>query len=162
MKIDIEQIRSNYLTKFRVYIKLHSNFDQDTIEDILQDTWIKIYNGAEKFNTRYKISTWLYSILRNTITDYYRRYERSKDFKSCYELEESISNEIILSDEREFIRNFINQLDIIKREVCYLYYYDGFKCREIATILKIPCGTVKYKLSEIRKQLRKEYQNEIT
>jgi RNA polymerase sigma-70 factor (ECF subfamily) len=71
---------------------------------------------------------------------------------------EDSSNDNENNDEITFISDFLKKLEPNLKEIAFLYYYDKIKCKDIGEIMKMPTGTVKYKLSEIRKSLKKEYQ----
>ena len=89
----------------------------------------------------------------------YRKTEDSLDEEfeiasPCLNPEEELLNSL----EREWVKGFLNSLDRTNREISYLYYYENFRCRNIGEILQIPTGTVKYRLSNIRKMLKAAYE----
>ena len=43
------------------------------VEDILQDTFVKIHVDLPRLKDRDKLTAWTYQIARNTVADYYRR-----------------------------------------------------------------------------------------
>lgn len=52
-----------------------------------------------------------------------------------------------------FVNEALSYIENDLKEVCVLYYYDGFSVNEIAKLLNIPEGTIKYKLFMVRKKL---------
>lgn len=68
------------------------NSRQDA-EDILQETFLSAYKGLEKFEGKSSVKTWLTSILKNKIIDYYRQKSNSKSFDDYFsETEDSFNN----------------------------------------------------------------------
>jgi RNA polymerase sigma-70 factor (ECF subfamily) len=57
-------------------------------EDILQEVFLKIHNNLKNLEDEKKIHAWIYTIARNTITDYYRKNSRMPELT---ELDENIS-----------------------------------------------------------------------
>jgi RNA polymerase sigma-70 factor (ECF subfamily) len=52
--------------------------DEDTAKDILQEVFIKIHTKIENLNEQQALASWLFTITRNTIYDYYRQEKRSQ------------------------------------------------------------------------------------
>jgi len=67
----------------------HSIRDRDTAEDVVQNTFITVWQDRRRFNKNIaKFSTWVYTILQNKITDYLRRRYLEKDTISLSAVEE--------------------------------------------------------------------------
>lgn len=66
------ELMHRYKSKLFAFI---SNYvkDNDVAQDILQDTFTKVYFKAESFNHSYKFSTWLYQIAINLCRDWGRK-----------------------------------------------------------------------------------------
>ena len=66
---------------------------KEDAEDILQETFLSAYKGLEKFEGKSSVKTWLTSILKNKIIDYYRQKSNSKSFDDYFsETEDSFNN----------------------------------------------------------------------
>lgn len=52
--------------------------DRELTEDLLQDVFEKIHKKSDTFNEEGKLSSWIYSITRNAIIDYYRKKKLPK------------------------------------------------------------------------------------
>lgn len=46
--------------------------NKETAEDLVQDTFLAAFKAVEKFENRSQVKTWLFSILNNKISDFYR------------------------------------------------------------------------------------------
>ncbi len=53
--------------------------DREEADDLVQDTFVAAFKGLENYKGDSSHRTWLFSILRNKITDYYRKFYRGKD-----------------------------------------------------------------------------------
>jgi RNA polymerase sigma-70 factor (ECF subfamily) len=127
---------------------------EDYINDVTQDIFIKVWKNIRNFNNdKSSFKTWVFTIARNTITDYLRK-KKMVNFSSLDTEEESfadnIADEVILSDEilikledKELLNNFINKLTVNYREVIILYYQEDMTFNEIGQLLGKPLNTVK-------------------
>ena len=59
------------------------------------------------------------------------------------------------------IRELLEKLDMRKKIVLCLYYFEQLSIPEISVALKIPQGTVKSRLTNARKELKELYQNNL-
>ena len=146
----------NYINQF-----VH---DIDLAEDLLQDTFLKLYTHKNSYQEIAKFSTWIYTIAGNFAKTELRKFKRRKTF-STSDLSFD-DNEFIIKDETknpsdsfldEGLKNSLNQclqllpLDfktiIILRDIQELSY------DEISTIVELPLGTVKSRINRARLKL---------
>ena len=133
-------------------------------EDAAQDAFVSAWMKLDTLNEREKFSSWVCRIAGNTaknIAFHYRNTaaDISLDLVSYFESEECDDPEITLvaDSENEELREAVEALTEKIRETVKLHYFDGYSVKEIAEMLSLPAGTVKWRLSEGRKQLRKGY-----
>lgn len=143
----LELINENKLNIYRVARGILSN--EHDIEDAIQNTVIKAY---EKINTLKKnefFRTWLVRILINECNEIIRRNKRvvsinesnhEERYNDCYE---NID-----------LTKAINSLSEELRITTVLFYFEDMSIKDIASILNIPNGTVRSRLSRARKILR--------
>jgi len=124
------------------------------VNDIVQDVFIKIWKNLKKFNkTKASFKTWIFTITRNTITDYLRK-KKMIPFSSLDEDGESFENDIpsdiILPDkalieleDKELLNNVLDKLPANYKEVLILYYQEDMTFNEIGQLLGKPLNTVK-------------------
>jgi len=55
------------------YVLYRVGHDSDATEDIVSDIFLKAYKNFDRYDTQYAITTWLYTIARNTLIDFYRK-----------------------------------------------------------------------------------------
>ncbi len=134
--------------------------DIEDANDLVQDTIIK----AIRYHNLYKQGTnlrgWLYTIMRNTFINDYRKgakrnaiMETSEDLSS-YQLRGSATTNL---GENKFVMEDIHKaLDRLQPDYSkpFLRYFEGYKYHEIAEELHIPIGTVKTRIHMARQILK--------
>jgi len=126
----------------------------DYASDITQDVFIKVWKNIKKFDyTKASFKTWIFTIARNTITDYLRK-KKMITFSSLDKEEESfadnIEDEVALPDEvlikledNEFLNKLLGEIPINYKEVLILYYQEDMTFKEIGKLINKPLNTVK-------------------
>jgi RNA polymerase sigma factor (sigma-70 family) len=134
--------------------------DTGLAEDILQDTFVKIWNNFSSYDSsKGRLFTWLLNLTKNITIDTLRSKGYKKQSKISAD-ENSVSN---LSDNGNSAEKFDtiglrNQLSNLKPEqqtLIELAYFNGFTQDEIAKETGIPLGTVKTRLRSAIIELRK-------
>ena len=132
-------------------------------EEVVQDVFVKFYQRAHQYESRASIRTYLVKMTVNQAHDYLRSWRYKKEM-----LLEGLSikrNEVTNSIEKQFeaelekselIAKMIS-LPMQSREILYLYYFEDFTTREIASLLKLSEGNVRTRLSRARGQLKNTY-----
>ena len=122
-------------------------------DDIVQEVFIKVWKNLKNFNKdKSQFKTWLFTIARNTITDYLRK-KKSIPFSSLEDgewTEEDIEDESILPDEvlnklqdKEILLKIIDELNDNYKLVLTLYYQEDMTFKEIGEVLGKSLNTVK-------------------
>ncbi len=126
----------------------------DYASDISQDVFIKIWKNIKSFNPqKANFKTWVFTITRNTITDYLRK-KKMVVFSALDKEEEifaeNIVDKVILPDEalikleeKEFLNKLLDRMPINYRQVLILYYQEEMTFNEIGKMLDKPMNTVK-------------------
>lgn len=126
-------------------------------DDLLQETFIKVYVNLHRYAPQYTFGQWLYTIARNTFIDYMRR--RSDDMpiddrfsppaSSAPTPEESVIN----LQQRHQIEHYLSLLEPRYRRLFELRFYDDCSYEEIAEKLQLPLGTVKTGIHRLRERM---------
>lgn len=154
-----------YEDKLMRYILRISNFSREEAEDILQDTFIKVYQNLNDFDPELKFSSWIYRITHNQVISHYRRHQaRPEGYK--IELSDELANrlaadldtprEIDLALLRKNLEAALLNIDEKYREVIVLKFFEGLDYREISDVLKKPIGTVGALINRAKIKLRDE------
>lgn len=131
--------------------------NRDDAKDLVQETFFKALNNKEKFNENTNIKAWVYTIMKNTfINDYRRRSKRQTMFSEGVH-EFVINNRPAdLTPEQEFgfreLNAIVNTLEPEFR-IPFQMHDNGFKYQEIAEELGLHLGTVKSRIHFSRKKL---------
>lgn len=133
------------------YIKRLTNVDEDELQDILQEVFIKTYLNLNDFNSDLKFSSWVYRIAHNHVISRYRKLKSRPEGNAINIDEEGLKNladgiDISLQTDAnlasENINKILNLLEEKYREVLVLKFLEEKSYEEISDILKKPAGTV--------------------
>lgn len=134
--------------------------DRHTAEDLLQETYMRIYQARTKFNEKFPFSAWAYRIATNACLDMRK--------KKSHDMEKTAGDEIITrhpsahaapedallkKDRVREILQLLAELPEKFRAVVLLMHYEGLSIKAIAAVLGIPEGTVKSRLYKGIRQL---------
>lgn len=131
--------------------------DERLAEDIVQETFLKIYQQAQKGYVPQQFKPWMYRIATNSCKDYWRKASTKREQYTDKSLEEKgqVHHIIDRQLERRWMIDALNQLSFEYRSVLYLRFYQDLKYAEIALTLDIPINTVKVRLTRGLKYLEK-------
>lgn len=151
--------------------------DSSAAEDLLQDTFLRVVQGAQRYKLESKFTTWLYTIARNLCVDRARkmkfRRHRSLDQPVGSDDDSSLGERIAIegiptdrqaigSELQVKLEQAIATLREDQREVFVMREYSNLPFKEIADIIGVPENTVKsrmrYALEHLRRALA-EYQD---
>ena len=134
---------------------------EDT-NDLVQETMLKAYTYQEKFEEGTNLKGWLYTIMKNTFINNYRRMVKRNTFIDNTDNEffiDSFAISEVNKGEQKFIMRdiefAIDKLPLNLKKP-FTMSSKGFKYHEIATLLDIPIGTVKTRIFVAKRQLRAE------
>ncbi len=148
-------IKSLQARLYRVAFLLSGN--REEAEDLLQDTFLNLYQSLPRFQGRSMVYTYAYRILINL----HRRRVRKRKRVTEPLLEDIVAStpsgtEIFAKQEQnERLRVAISKLPPLLQEVIVLRYLEELSYQEIATRLGINEGTVKSRLHNAKRGLRK-------
>ncbi|TXC76989.1 sigma-70 family RNA polymerase sigma factor [Luteibaculum oceani] len=134
--------------------------DEVKAEDLVQDTNLKAIKNRNSYRAGTNIKAWLYTILRNTFINNYRKEKNRKTFSdgtdNSFYIDSSIGSSPLEADHEVNmgeIKNAINQVDDSLR-IPFEMFFTGYKYEEIAEELNIPIGTVKSRIFKARKKIQ--------
>jgi RNA polymerase sigma-70 factor, ECF subfamily len=138
--------------------------DASMAEDAFQATFLQVHLKCDQYEEGRKFRPWLYTIATNQAIDAQRRNKRHRNVSLDRTTKGSETDELgtlmdllvskevdpeqrmQASQQRDWIRQAVEQLPESLRQVVNLIYYQGLKYREAADVLGIPVGTVKSRL----------------
>ena len=138
--------------------------DIGVAEELMEDTFVKLYVSKPKYSEKSSFKTWLYSIGKHTATDYIRRESRIRLISSETVLdisdETNLEYDTIKSEENKVLHKAIQRLKPEYEQVLYLSYFDNFSNKEIAEIMKKTTRQVENLLYNAKKALKNELEKE--
>ena len=126
----------------------------------MQDTILKALTYREKFKENTNLQGWLFTIMRNTFINSYRRNQRSRTIRdNTRELYFSnVQDEHTFSSpERTYAwKDLWKNIEALREDLRapFKLHTSGYKYHEIAERLNIPIGTVKNRIFQARKELQ--------
>ena len=142
----------------RVRQILYQLCDPITLDDLVQEVFLRAWKGLPKFRQSSQFSTWLYRIAWNVASD--RRQTLAQDRSRLQTIVQSISTQhddpdIMQLHYQDLVRKGLSSLSEDHRSVLVLHDLEELPQKEVAEILDIPIGTVKSRLFHARSGMRK-------
>ncbi len=135
--IDKEKIYRDYHGKVFGYIRSKINSVQDA-EDITADVFVKAFEKLDSFDeSKASLSTWIYTITRNTLTDYFRTRKVLAEIPETLEDDSSVENDVCNAEMLEILANALETLDERERDIIILRFYSGKTLKEITAQMGI-------------------------
>lgn len=139
--------------------------DEDDAQDVVQESFIKIWKNMKMYNQNIKFSTWMHTIVTNTAID----LQRSNSKKSLIDIDNVEINVRQLVDNPEdemdnkelgsLIKLASNELTPKQRIVFVLRDLQGLKSEEVSEILKLSANSIKSNLYHARKAIKEKLQH---
>jgi RNA polymerase sigma-70 factor (ECF subfamily) len=139
--------------------------NQEEAEDVVQETFLRVYRNRHAYKRVAKFSTWIYTIAGNLARTELRRRHRRRIFSLSHmgvdDREYEISDEVFSPEthvntvlKEEVIQKEINKLSPKFREVIILRDIQELSYEEISKIIRVPIGTVKSRVNRARLRLQ--------
>ena len=123
-------------------------------EDLVQETYLRLWNYRRSYRPTAKLSTFLFVIARQVRIDALRRQTRRENREEDWGKEQPTSASPSALGAREDVRWALAQLSDPLREVIELGVFQELPYAEVGEILGIPVGTVKSRMSNALKKLK--------
>ncbi|RME23225.1 MAG: sigma-70 family RNA polymerase sigma factor [Candidatus Zixiibacteriota bacterium] len=134
---------------------------KEEAEDIVQETFVRVYQHRQSFNFKHCFSTWIYTIALNLARNELRRRKKFK----FYEISDMQGNESELAVDAkvpsrlpEAIQKAMKELPEKYRMAFLLRDIEEMPYEEVAKVLGVPLGTVKSRVNRARLMLRDKLQ----
>ncbi len=171
-----EELVRRYERELFSYLRRYVG-DADMAADVFQATFLQLHLKCHQFQDGRRLRPWLYTIATNQAIDAQRREKRHRMVSLDTMSSNSGDNDVVklldlmasqcmgpeeqlgLAEDREGIRQCLQQLPDHLRCVVTLVYYQGLKYREVAEALSIPVGTVKSRMHTALLKLNEIFHN---
>ena len=153
VKPEMNGIYEDFSGKIRAYVKGKVRSPED-IDDLTQEIFIKIHTSLATLKDEKKLAPWIYSIVRNSITDYYRRKDTGStgvDENLSYSDDDEEKN---ISGILYCLNVFIDRLPEKYREPVILSDIKGVKQKDLAKRMGLSYSGLKSRVQRGREMIK--------
>ena len=139
-------------------------------EDVVQETFMRVYLNLNRYDEKQKFSTWIYQIGKNLCVDLLRKKKSTYSLDAEIAGEDELNHYGILSSEatspemalietelQEQLTEVISKMSDKYKAIATLYYVQDLSIQEISEKLSLPITTVKTRLYRGREYLQKRW-----
>lgn len=155
-KLKYQELLYKQFYGYGMSVSLRYSYSKEEAVEILNDSFLKVFNNIDKYNTKQEFKPWFRRIIINTAIDYYRKNSKIKllnEPESEIELEPEATDNLNVED----ILKLLNDLPEIYRLTFNLYEIEGYKHEEIAEMLSIAVSSSRANLTRAKKMLRSAF-----
>jgi RNA polymerase sigma-70 factor, ECF subfamily len=126
----------------------------ENIEEIINDTFMVVWQSAKEFRNASQVSTWIIGIAYRTALKSLRRQKNHNASRSLDDYPEQTVDPTSDTEVHDWLTHGLNRLPVEQRLTLELAYNMGHSLEEIAAITECPVGTVKARMFHAREKLR--------
>jgi RNA polymerase sigma factor (sigma-70 family) len=175
----VQQILAGNENAFRYLVANHQRLvlhivgrvvkQQEDVEDICQEVFMKVFRKIKKFRGESRLSTWIATIAYNTsithIRGRARKQEELVDEEARLDLGKTddwqVQRTVEKEEAKKILLQLIEKLPVQYRTVLTLFHLEEFSYKEVEEITGMPEGTIKSYLSRARKLLKEKLEQVI-
>lgn len=155
---DMEFIYARYRSKVLGYIRNRVNSPADA-EDLCEDVFEKVQLKLDSYDSeKAQLSTWIYTITRNRVIDFYRRSHPHEELDEEMPSAEGVDDEMLSSETLKELAAALSKLPDEARDIIVFRYYDNKPLTEIAKLMNLSYGAVKLRHQSALEALRRAMQ----
>ena len=154
--MELATIYSQFHQALLRFIKSKVNNHHDA-EDILQNVFIKISSGINDLSRKEKLQSWIYTIARNSIIDYYRVAGNKKDVVMRDDISESFTLEEYNDTTKGLdccLMNFMNLLPEEYKDLIIDVELNGVKQKELAQKYNLAYPSIRSRVQRGREKFK--------
>jgi len=149
-----EELVHRYSLRLFHFLRPRIGTDQDT-EDLVQETFLKVYRNIHRFDINYKFSTWLYTIAVRLAIGFYRKNRSEEPTPESAGAWADPHDTMIREQESQNLWNTAKTLQPNLYQALWLRYMEDLSLKEIAGVMKKNQVHVRVLLHRARLQLGK-------
>lgn len=124
-------------------------YNQTEAEDVVQTVFLKVYSNLDKYDeTKASLSTWIYTITRNTVYDYLKEKRDHPVLELLDNTEdatdEAPDEELLRNETLEELACALEKLPQEQRDIIILLYYKNLERKYVAEMLGMTYGQLRY------------------
>jgi len=152
-----------YAPKLRSYIGRIGSLQNEDTEDILQETFVRVYQNLNEFDSSLKFSSWIYRIAHNqTMTFFRKRRARPEGHMNILgetELDALASESDVFKESAQSydavkLQEILRKLPREQYEILILRFFEHKSYDEISDILSLAPGTVAVRINRAKAKIR--------
>lgn len=136
---------------------------RDAANDVVQETWLSILRSLDRLRDPAAFRGWAYRIVHFRAVDWLRQNRRQRDADRTQIQQNQHADGVSTDnavDDRQDLAAAIERLRPDEKLLLRMYYLENTRIEEIAIALKLPSGTVKYRLFRLRQELKRFIEGE--
>lgn len=134
------------------------NGNEVMAKDIVHDVFLKIFDKAHQYNSKFAFSTWLFNMAINQAKNEWKKDNRTTVGEVPETTNDVTPEDLLDADlKRKKIDELLLQLSSEHRETYILRYQQGFSTKEVAEAFEISEGTVKSRLFKATQLITKYF-----
>ncbi len=137
---------------------LYRIFPQCSLDDAVQEVFVKIWKGLPRFEGRSSLKVWIFQIAHRVAIDALRQGKNKKVESILEEIE--VPSEEHRMIHQNWVRHLLGEFSLEHRSVLVLFFMEELSLEEIATIQEVPVGTVKSRLHYAKQKMRESLERE--
>lgn len=139
--------------------------DLSLAEELMEDTFVRLYVKKPRFSEKSSFKTWLYAIGRNVAREYIRKEKKQKtvpleDHAELADQTFDPEQSYFQNENRAQLYAAMLRLKPEYRQVLWLQYFEGLRDKEIAQIMKKTPNNISVLLHRAKKALKDELEKE--
>ena len=143
MTPDWDKLYSDYSGKVMGYITARVQRRADA-EDLCADVFEKVYRKIGEFDeTKASLSTWIFTITRNTVIDHFRRTRPTAELDEKIASEGEVDDDLLRDETLGELAAALKKLPQELQDIIVLVYNDKLPLTEVARIMHLSYGAVK-------------------
>jgi len=153
MTANVEAVWFDLSKRLRTFIRSRVA-DDATVDDLLQDVFLKISRRTDDWEDSAHLEGWLFRVARNAVIDHYRSQRSTVEFEDTL-VDEKNPDPECYDELKVGFRKLVNELPEPYREALILTEFEGLTQNELAERLGISLSGAKSRVQRGRKRLRK-------
>ncbi len=154
-----------YEQKLRRYVEFLV-FDENLVDDVLQESMIKVYQNLKSFNPKQKFSSWIYRIVHNQSINLSKKNSQKSGIKidtitwERIASSENLQKSLEKKEQQLRLNEILSTMPKQYLEPLWLYFFEDKSYEEIANILWINQNLVGVRINRVKKLLKQKITKE--
>jgi RNA polymerase sigma-70 factor (ECF subfamily) len=128
-------------------------------DDVMQNTFLKIFKHLDGFEGRSELFTWIYRIAHNEIINFFKRNAKMRWVSLDHQPEAIEEPHLDADDLVQSLENVVKTLPERQQMVFRMRYYDELSYKQIAEVLNLTEGALKASFHHAAKKIEEEFKS---